>query len=250
MTSGLTGTPTLAQPLIIEITDNGTAQAITWGASFEASTVALCGGGMTVTVGAHTIDDVTAGNWVGKYGSSDYILCAFQNNVPFGPSDVVSTPDLSGYTNSGTVYQWQALDTNVVDPQSDARRVLTDPTGAYRNAGTWYAGGPASFEATITFAKSFGGTLSTYILDYDDGGRSESIEVSSGAASDTYSTPGPPSFVDPGIWTTWPITAANGDTITIAVNGLTGANCVLAGIFLDAAAPANQGNFLPLLMGM
>lgn len=41
MTSSLTGTPVAGDFLIIEITDNGTARAITWGASFEASTVAL-----------------------------------------------------------------------------------------------------------------------------------------------------------------------------------------------------------------
>lgn len=40
-TTNLTGTPTEAQTLWIAITDNGTARAITWGTSFEASTVAL-----------------------------------------------------------------------------------------------------------------------------------------------------------------------------------------------------------------
>lgn len=40
-TTNLSGTPTEAQTLWIAITDNGTARAITWGASFEASTVAL-----------------------------------------------------------------------------------------------------------------------------------------------------------------------------------------------------------------
>jgi hypothetical protein len=41
MTTNLTGTPVQGDCLIIEITDNGTARAITWGAKFEASTVAL-----------------------------------------------------------------------------------------------------------------------------------------------------------------------------------------------------------------
>ncbi len=41
MTTNLSGTPVGGDQLIIEITDNGTARAITWGASFEASTVAL-----------------------------------------------------------------------------------------------------------------------------------------------------------------------------------------------------------------
>ena len=41
MTTNLSGTPTNFQPLIIRIKDNGTARAITWGASFEAKGVAL-----------------------------------------------------------------------------------------------------------------------------------------------------------------------------------------------------------------
>jgi hypothetical protein len=41
MTTNLTGTPVHGQIIIIEITDNGTARAITWGASFAATTIAL-----------------------------------------------------------------------------------------------------------------------------------------------------------------------------------------------------------------
>lgn len=41
MTTNLTGTPVEGDMLRIDITDNGTARAITWGAKFEASTVAL-----------------------------------------------------------------------------------------------------------------------------------------------------------------------------------------------------------------
>jgi hypothetical protein len=37
MTTNLSGTPAAGEALVVEITDNGTARAITWGASFEAS---------------------------------------------------------------------------------------------------------------------------------------------------------------------------------------------------------------------
>lgn len=36
-TTNLTGTPVNGQTLIIDLTDNGTARAITWGTSFESS---------------------------------------------------------------------------------------------------------------------------------------------------------------------------------------------------------------------
>lgn len=41
MTSGLTGTPTVGQRLIVRILDNGVARAITWGASFASRGVTL-----------------------------------------------------------------------------------------------------------------------------------------------------------------------------------------------------------------
>lgn len=41
MTTNLTGTPTSAQQMIIEILDNGTARAITWGASFASGPATL-----------------------------------------------------------------------------------------------------------------------------------------------------------------------------------------------------------------
>lgn len=41
MTTNLSGTPTNGQKLIIRFKDNGTARAITWGASFEAVGAAL-----------------------------------------------------------------------------------------------------------------------------------------------------------------------------------------------------------------
>lgn len=41
MTTNISGTPTDFQKLLIRIKDNGTARAITWGASFEAKGVAL-----------------------------------------------------------------------------------------------------------------------------------------------------------------------------------------------------------------
>jgi hypothetical protein len=65
MTSGLTGTPTDGQPLTVRIKDNGTARAITWGASF--STTGL-GTPITTTVVNKThivqfIYDSTAAKW-------------------------------------------------------------------------------------------------------------------------------------------------------------------------------------------
>lgn len=52
MTTNLTGTPVDGDTIRISFTDNGTARAISWGASFEASTVAL----PTTTVASTRLD--------------------------------------------------------------------------------------------------------------------------------------------------------------------------------------------------
>jgi hypothetical protein len=41
MTTNLSGTPTNFQKLLIRIKDDGTARAITWGASFQSGTATL-----------------------------------------------------------------------------------------------------------------------------------------------------------------------------------------------------------------
>jgi hypothetical protein len=66
MTSGLSGTPTDGQKLLVRIKDNGTARAITWGASFVSSGVATL---PTTTVISKThlvglIYDSAAAKWV------------------------------------------------------------------------------------------------------------------------------------------------------------------------------------------
>lgn len=64
MTTNLSGTPSRGDTLWVSFTDNGTARAIAWGASFEASTVAL----PTTTVISTRLDvgfiwNVVTGKW-------------------------------------------------------------------------------------------------------------------------------------------------------------------------------------------
>lgn len=51
MTTNLSGTPVNFQKLVFRIKDNGTARAITWGASFQSGTIAL----PTTTVAGKTL---------------------------------------------------------------------------------------------------------------------------------------------------------------------------------------------------
>lgn len=66
MTTNLTGTPVNGQKLLIRIKDNGTARAITWGASFISSGIATLPT-TTVLSKTHTVGliyDSTAAKWV------------------------------------------------------------------------------------------------------------------------------------------------------------------------------------------
>ncbi len=60
MTTNLTGTPVQGDMLRIDFTDDGTGRGITWGAKFEASTVAL----PTTTIAGERLDCVFVWNTV------------------------------------------------------------------------------------------------------------------------------------------------------------------------------------------
>jgi len=88
MTSGLTGTPSAGDYLTVQITDNGTARAITWGASFASSTANLPTTteiSVMLRVGfqrnhANTIWDCIAAP-IPVSGSGDMILASAQTNT-------------------------------------------------------------------------------------------------------------------------------------------------------------------------
>lgn len=68
-TTNLSGTPNDGDVIAIEITDNGTARAITWGTSFVASTVAL----PTTTVISTTLTVVFRFSSTSSYGTNKWV---------------------------------------------------------------------------------------------------------------------------------------------------------------------------------
>lgn len=67
MSSGLSGTPTNGEIIEIQITDNGTAQVITWGTSFSSSTVTLPSTTVINTMLSIVVQyDSTSGEWICK----------------------------------------------------------------------------------------------------------------------------------------------------------------------------------------
>lgn len=70
MTSSLTGTPVDGDVLEIQITDNATARAITWGTSFASSTIAL----PTTTVISTTLTTFFQYSTTSSYGNNKWII--------------------------------------------------------------------------------------------------------------------------------------------------------------------------------
>ncbi len=202
-----------------------------WYASYSGDSnnnpaASTCGSGMSET-------DVEEGNWVGTYGSSGYILGAWNTTsyVQYPPdsnsSDLSSLPSGVTYSVSypaipdtvATRYQW-------ANPTSDTR-ALESPDTLTREATCWYDN--SSFTLTLSFSSAFSGNLELYAVDWDSKNRNETITVNDGSGPRSF-TIGP--FVN-GAWVVLPINVSSGGSVTINVAQNTGDNAVLSGVFLN-----------------
>ncbi len=153
------------------------------------------------------------GDWVGAKGSAGYDLAAWD-----GSSDVSYLPDATAVLTKGSRWVWAA--------QTSDSRALESPTGAGREAATYYD--PNQIEVQLHFTKEYKGDLHLYALDWDSSARRETITADGQTA--TLSA----NFTQ-GAWVTIPIDVAAGATVPITVDRTAGANAVLSGIFLGEA---------------
>lgn len=156
------------------------------------------------------------GSWVGRYGSSGYVLGAWKA----GTNDLVSLAGASVRLDRGHRYLWQANTSDV--------RALQSPDKLGRTAATYYD--RSEVRVSLHFSARFSGDMRLYAVDWAGGKRRESITV--GGQSATLS------HFAAGAWTDFPISVAAGSTVTIVVKRTAGVNAVLSGIFLDADAVA------------
>jgi hypothetical protein len=153
------------------------------------------------------------GDWVGAKGSSGYDLAAWD-----GSSDLGYMTDATATLTKGSRFVWAA--------QTTDSRALESPTGAGREAATYYD--PNQIEVQLHFTKEYKGNLHLYALDWDSSARRETITADGQTA--TLSA----NFTQ-GAWVTIPIDVAAGATVPITVDRTAGANAVLSGIFLGEA---------------
>ena len=168
------------------------------------------------------------GSWVGKVGSAGYLLPDWD-----GTQDLSNMPGVTASLLQGTRYNWAGSTSDV--------RALQGPEGATRNVTTYYDANQVREQ--LSFGAAYSGNLHLYALDWNAGGRRESITVNDGSGPRTVLLN---SDFSKGAWVSFPINVAAGGTVIITVARIAGANAVLTGIFLgDAGAPpANTGQEL------
>jgi hypothetical protein len=172
-------------------------------------------------------DTTTQGNWQGKYGSDGY-------GVPNGGEALPSyDPTLS--VNGENTWTWASNPTDTRAPETGTGGINA------RTASCWYSGTSFSFDVNIITGTH---QVALYLLDYDNQGRSETVQVldsssgmvldtrtipdSSGDATNTNTTSG--NFID-GTYLIWTITGH----VTIVVTRNAGPNGVVSGIFFGGS---------------
>jgi hypothetical protein len=165
------------------------------------------------------------GSWVGNMGTAGYLLAHWD-----GAQDLSNLP--TGVTANlvqGSRYEWAANTSDV--------RALQGPDGLTRNASTYYD--PSQIKLQLSFTNAYSGNLHLYAVDWDAGGRRETVTVDDG--SGPRAVPLNADFSH-GAWVSFPINVAAGGTVSITVQRNAGANAVLSGVFLgDAGPPPSTG---------
>jgi hypothetical protein len=201
------------------VLSNGTAQTYKLTVTDVGSTIRVqetasnAGGPGTPALSAATAvvsaPSAPQGSWVGTFGSSGYDLGAWN-----GGADVASMPGVSVSLLQGSRYVWASNTSDL--------RALQSAGQSSRTAATYYDAN--QIRVQLSFSTAYSGNLELYALDWDSGGRRETITVGQTANLTTDFTQG--------AWITFPINAAANSTITITVNPTAG-NAVLSGIFLN-----------------
>jgi 6-phosphogluconolactonase (cycloisomerase 2 family) len=166
--------------------------------------------------GAPTVSTSPQGTWTGALGSAGYDLAGWD-----GSTDVSDIPNAALSVAQGSRYVWA--------PSTADVRALQSSDGLTREAATYYD--PNQLHLALKFNTAYTGNLRLYALDWDSTARRETITVNGQTATLS-------SSFNQGAWVTFPISAAAGETVTIAVERTAGANAVISGIFLgDAGVP-------------
>ena len=163
------------------------------------------------------VDSSTQGTWQGVYGSDGY-------NVV---NDLANYPAYAQVTQNVPTYTW-------TPSTSDVRALQKGTNPADRIAATWY-GYSFSIDLNITDGKTH--QVGFYVLDWDSGGRTETLEVHDAVTDALLDTRTVASFQN-GQYVLWNISGH----VTVRVAVTAGTNAVISGVFFGGNAPPPPSN--------
>jgi hypothetical protein len=188
-------------------TDNLNQQTTSGAVSFAVSNVSAGGSNAATFV---KTDTSTKGNWKGVYGGAGEIIA----------NDSTAPPAYAVVNVTGAnLFTWTFT--------SDPRALLTAASTSNRIASVFY--NAPGFTIDVNFTDGNAHPLALYLLDWDGGGRAETINIvdtaNTSTVLDTRSATG---FAN-GTYLVWNITGH----VKIQVNGTAGPNAVVSGLFFQ-----------------
>jgi glucose/arabinose dehydrogenase len=163
-------------------------------------------------------DTTTQGNWHPTYGNQGYYII---NSGSVAPSYATVTP--AG--NSSFIWE----------PNTTAPQALVDAPGtnpSTRIAACWYRAPSFTVDVNVTDGNTH--NIELYLLDWDNNGRVEQIQLSNATTGSVLDTETVQSF-SAGTYLAW--TISGHVLITITLQSPASSNAVLSGIFFDPAGP-------------
>jgi len=193
-----------------------------------SSNAVVCGlffGGSALPAGAATFvttDAATQGNWKSAYGGDGYTVVNDSANYP-----AYATVAIAGQSN----FTWVASTTDV--------RALQKAAASDRIAASWYT--PSNFTLDINLTDGKTHQVSFYCLDWDSGGRAETIDILDATTNAVLDSRSVYSFVA-GKYLVWNLSGHVKARVTVSA----GWNAVVSGLFFGAGtAPLpNSATFL------
>jgi len=189
-----------------QVTVTATSQANT--SKFGTATVNLSVAAVANFVGT---DTSTQGNWHGMYGVDGYSVVNDSQIIPAYASFAVQNQ---------TNYTWNPDPTDV--------RALQTGSDSGRIASAWYS---ANFSFDINITDGNLHQVALYFLDWDNGGRAETIKILDAASNAVLDTEKVSGFAN-GTYLLWNITGH----VTINVTLTSGANAVVSGVFFGGGS--------------
>jgi hypothetical protein len=206
----------------VSVSSSQTLKAIAYRAGMTDSTVATASYVITPGAGNAAVfvktDVATMGTWKGAYGADGYNV--FDDTVSY-PGYVTVTP--AGQAN----WVWAGS-------TSDGRGLQKALSSTDRIAATWYTS--TSYTIDLNFNDGAQHQLAVYCLDWDSGGRTQTVSILDGATNAVLDSQNIGNFQN-GKYLVWKLTGH----VILRVTNAGGLNATISGLFFD---PSGSGSAL------